>query len=121
VASPSGLTALSTPPPGIPSSFAKVIAGGKRDADFPYIWAVDTCVSRQRYTDSCSVSYALAAGGLLVSPSSRRSRQLGRTWPGHWIRLRKRRTTFMDVARIWFDTQAVSGPTIPLLVCDTPL
>src|SRR5436309_537744 len=59
----------STPPLGATDVIAKVIAGGNAIAKFPYIWGgghgsfVDS-----GYDCSGSVSYALAAAGLLDSP-----------------------------------------------------
>ena len=60
-----------TPPPGIPAVIARVIAGGNAITDFPYVFGgghasfVDNA-----YDCSGSVSYALAAGGLLSSPET---------------------------------------------------
>ncbi len=76
-----------TPPEGIPAVVARVIAGGDAIADFPYVFGgghasfVDNA-----YDCSGSVSYALAAGGLLGAPETSGSlASWGAAGPGKWI------------------------------------
>jgi cell wall-associated NlpC family hydrolase len=74
-------------PAGIPAVVARVIAGANAIADFPYVFGgghasfVDNA-----YDCSGSVSYALAAGGLLSSPlTSGALESWGAPGPGRWI------------------------------------
>ncbi len=76
-----------TPPPGIPAVVARVIAGANAITDFPYVFGgghasfVDNA-----YDCSGSVSYALAAGGLLSAPeTSGTLESWGAPGPGRWI------------------------------------
>jgi cell wall-associated NlpC family hydrolase len=76
-----------TPPQGIPAVVARVIAGGNAITDFPYVFGgghasfVDNA-----YDCSGSVSYALAAGGLLSAPeTSGTLESWGAPGPGKWI------------------------------------
>jgi cell wall-associated NlpC family hydrolase len=102
-----------TPPPGIPAVVARVIAGGNAIADFPYVFGgghgsfVDNA-----YDCSGSVSYALAAGGLLSAPLvSGDLAHWGEPGPGRWITIYANAGhTFMDVDGMWFDTAGRSGP-----------
>jgi hypothetical protein len=75
------------PPPGIPAVVARVIAGANAITDFPYVFGgghasfVDNA-----YDCSGSVSYALAAGGLLSAPvTSGTLESWGAPGPGQWI------------------------------------
>jgi cell wall-associated NlpC family hydrolase len=102
-----------TPPAGIPAVVARVIAGGNAIADFPYVFGgghgsfVDNA-----YDCSGSVSYALAAGGLLSAPLvSGDLAHWGEPGPGRWITIYANAGhTFMDVDGMWFDTAGRSGP-----------
>lgn len=74
-------------PPGIPAVVAKVIAGANAITDFPYVFGgghasfVDNA-----YDCSGSVSYALAAGGMLSAPETSGSLESwGVAGPGKWI------------------------------------
>jgi cell wall-associated NlpC family hydrolase len=76
-----------TPPEGIPTVIDRVIAGANAIADFPYVFGgghasfVDNA-----YDCSGSVSYALAAGGLLDAPETSGSLESwGAAGPGKWI------------------------------------
>lgn len=102
-----------TPAPGVPAVVARVIAGANAIAKFPYVYGgghgtfVDTA-----YDCSGSLSYALAAGGLLTS--TKVSGELARTGakgPGKWITLYSNEGhTFMTVDSLRFDTSGRSGP-----------
>jgi cell wall-associated NlpC family hydrolase len=112
-----------TPPPGIPAVVAKVIAGGNAIADFPYIWGGGhASFVANGYDCSGSVSYALAAGGLLNSPLvSGDLAHWGEAGPGRWITIYANAGhTFMDVDGMWFDTAGRSGPYASRWLVATP-
>jgi cell wall-associated NlpC family hydrolase len=76
-----------SPPAGIPAVVARVIAGANAITDFPYVFGgghasfVDNA-----YDCSGSVSYALAAGGMLSTPETSGSLESwGAAGPGKWI------------------------------------
>jgi hypothetical protein len=101
-----------TPPPGIPAIVARIIAGGNAIADFPYVFGgghasfVDSA-----YDCSGSVSYALAAGGLLSAPiTSGQLMSWGVAGPGKWITVYANAGhTYMYVDGMRFDTSFRSG------------
>jgi hypothetical protein len=92
---------------------ARVIAAGNAIANFPYRWGgghasfVDNA-----YDCSGSVSYALAAAGLLGAPvTSGQLMQWGAPGPGKWISvMASDGHTYMYVAGLRFDTSGRSGP-----------
>jgi cell wall-associated NlpC family hydrolase len=100
-------------PTSAPDVVARVIAGGNAIAKFPYIWGgghgsfVDS-----GYDCSGSVSYALAAAGLLASPlTSGQLAEWGAPGPGRWITIYANAGhTFMYVAGLRFDTSGRDGP-----------
>ena len=100
-------------PIGAPDVIARVIAGGNAIANFPYIWGgghgsfVDS-----GYDCSGSVSYALAAAGLLDSPLvSGQFAKWGAPGPGKWITIYANDGhVFMYVAGLRFDTSGRDGP-----------
>jgi len=74
-------------PPNVPEAVQRVIAGANAIADFPYVFGgghasfVDNA-----YDCSGSVSYALAAGGLLSAPqTSGELEKWGAPGPGRYI------------------------------------
>jgi cell wall-associated NlpC family hydrolase len=99
-------------PPTLPEVVQKVIAGGNEIADFPYVFGgghasfVDNA-----YDCSASVSYALAAGGLIASPeTSGELESWGAPGPGRYITvLANAGHAYMYVAGILFDTAGRSG------------
>jgi hypothetical protein len=101
-----------TPPPGIPAVIARVIAGANAITDFPYVYGgghasfVDNA-----YDCSGSVSYALAAGGLLSAPeTSGELESWGAPGPGRWITVYANAGhTYMYVDGILYDTAGRSG------------
>src|ERR1019366_4565796 len=100
-------------PPSVPEAVQRVIAGGNAIADFPYIWGGGhASFIANGYDCSGSVSYALAAGGLLNAPLvSGGLARWGEPGAGHWITIYANAGhTFMDVDGIWFDTAGRSGP-----------
>lgn len=110
-------------PTNVPEAVQRVIAGGNAIADFPYIWGgghgsfVD-----KGYDCSGSVSYALAAGGLLRSPLvSGDLANWGDPGPGRWITIYANAGhTFMYVDGAWFDTAGRSGPYASRWITATP-
>jgi hypothetical protein len=112
-----------TPPAGLPQVVDQVIAGGNAIADFPYRWGgghgsfVDDA-----YDCSGSVSYALAAGGLLSTPLvSGDLARWGLPGPGRYITIfANAGHTFMNVAGMWFDTAGRSGPYASRWLTATP-
>jgi cell wall-associated NlpC family hydrolase len=106
-------TGLAVAPRSAPDRVARVIAGGNEIAKFPYIWGgghgsfVDN-----GYDCSGSVSYALAAGGLLKAPlTSGALESWGKPGPGRWITVfANGGHVYMYVAGLRFDTSGRSGP-----------
>jgi len=99
-------------PTGVPEVIQKVIAGANEIADFPYVFGgghgsfVD-----HAYDCSGSVSYALAAGGLLSSPEvSGELEHWGVPGPGRYITVYANAGhTYMYVDGILYDTAGRSG------------
>jgi cell wall-associated NlpC family hydrolase len=99
-------------PAGLPETVQKVIAGANEIADFPYVFGgghasfVDNA-----YDCSGSVSYALAAGGLIGSPeTSGELEHWGAPGPGRYITIYANAGhTYMYVDGILFDTAGRSG------------
>jgi cell wall-associated NlpC family hydrolase len=100
-------------PIGAPDVISRIIAGGNAIAKFPYIWGgghgsfVDS-----GYDCSGSVSYALAAAGLLDSPLvSGQFANWGAAGPGKWVTIYANDGhVFMYVAGLRFDTSGRDGP-----------
>jgi cell wall-associated NlpC family hydrolase len=110
-------------PTGVPEVVQRVIAGGNAIADFPYIWGGGHgSFVANGYDCSGSVSYALAAGGLLSAPLvSGDLASWGEPGPGRWITIYANAGhTFMSVAGIWFDTAGRSGPYASRWLVATP-
>jgi cell wall-associated NlpC family hydrolase len=110
-------------PSGVPEVVQKVIAGGNAIADFPYIWGGGhASFIANGYDCSGSVSYALAAGGLLSAPLvSGDLATWGEPGPGRWITIYANAGhTFMDVDGVWFDTAGRSGPYASRWLVATP-
>jgi cell wall-associated NlpC family hydrolase len=101
-----------TIPSALPEVVQKVIAGANEIADFPYVFGgghgsfVDNA-----YDCSGSVSYALAAGGLLSAPeTSGELESWGAPGPGRYITvLANAGHTYMYVAGMLYDTAGRSG------------
>jgi cell wall-associated NlpC family hydrolase len=100
-------------PEGVPEVVQRVVAGANAIADFPYVFGgghasfVDSA-----YDCSGSVSYALAAGGLLGAPeTSGELESWGAAGPGRYITvLAAAGHTYMYVDGILYDTAGRSGP-----------
>jgi cell wall-associated NlpC family hydrolase len=99
------------PPPGAPEAVAQVIAAGNAIATLPYLWGGGHgSFQANGYDCSGSVSYALAAAGLLSSPlDSTGFESWGEAGPGRWI------TVYANAGHAWmvvagwrFDTVALA-------------
>jgi cell wall-associated NlpC family hydrolase len=110
-------------PSGVPEAVQRVFAGGNAIADFPYIWGGGhASFVADGYDCSGSVSYALAAGGLLSAPLvSGELANWGEAGPGRWITIYANAGhTFMSVDGVWFDTAGRSGPYASRWLVATP-
>jgi hypothetical protein len=102
-----------TPNNALPTQILQVIAGGNAIADFPYLYGgghgsfVDSA-----YDCSGSVSYALAAAGLIASPeTSGQLEHWGAPGYGRYLTVfANAGHTFMLVDGVWFDTAGRAGP-----------
>jgi cell wall-associated NlpC family hydrolase len=104
---------LVRPPGNAPETVRAVIAGGNAIADFPYIWGGGHgSFEDSGYDCSGSVSYALAAAGLLDTPmASGAFMKWGEPGKGKWITIYANGGhMFMVVAGVRFDTSGRSGP-----------
>ncbi|HWF56206.1 MAG TPA: hypothetical protein VG223_16325 [Solirubrobacteraceae bacterium] len=113
--SPAGLAVDSggmvQPPAGAPAAVREVIAGGNAIATLPYIWGGGHgSFQAPGYDCSGSVSYALAAAGLLSSPlDSTGFESYGDPGPGRWITIYANADhAWMVVAGWRFDTVALA-------------
>jgi cell wall-associated NlpC family hydrolase len=99
-------------PSGVPEVVQKVVAGANAITDFPYVYGgghasfVDNA-----YDCSGSVSYALAAGGLLSAPeTSGELESWGAPGPGRYITVYANAGhTYMYVDGVLYDTAGRSG------------
>ncbi|MGI8558828.1 MAG: hypothetical protein ACR2ND_11075 [Solirubrobacteraceae bacterium] len=102
-----------TRPAGLPVAVAQIFAGGNAIADFPYVYGgghasfVDSA-----YDCSASVSYALAAAGLLQAPIvSGDLARWGVPGPGRYVTIfANAGHVFMYVDGVRFDTSGRAGP-----------
>lgn len=100
-------------PDGVPAAVASIFAGGNAIARFPYVYGgghrsfIDTA-----YDCSASVSYALAAAGLLGAPlTSGQLARWGAPGRGRWVTIYANAGhTFMYVDGLRFDTSGRAGP-----------
>jgi cell wall-associated NlpC family hydrolase len=99
-------------PPNVPEAVQRVIAGANAIADFPYVFGgghasfVDNA-----YDCSGSVSYALAAGGLLSTPqTSGELEKWGAPGPGRYITIEAAAGhVYMYVDGVMYNTAGRSG------------
>jgi cell wall-associated NlpC family hydrolase len=99
-------------PTGVPEAVRAVIAGANEIADFPYVYGGGhASFIDNAYDCSGSVSYALAAGGLLSRPeTSGELESWGVPGPGRYITvLANAGHTYMYVDGILYDTAGRSG------------
>jgi cell wall-associated NlpC family hydrolase len=104
-------------PAGIPEVVQRVIAGANAITDFPYVYGGGhASFVDDAYDCSGSVSYALAAGGLLSAPETSGSLESwGVPGPGQWITVYAAAGhvyMYVNVGGRWmrFDTVGRSGP-----------
>ena len=99
------------PPPGAPAAVREVIAAGNAIATLPYVYGGGhASFHADGYDCSGSVSYALAAAGLVTSPMvSGAFESWGDPGPGRWI------TVYANAGHVWmevagwrFDTAALA-------------
>jgi cell wall-associated NlpC family hydrolase len=103
-------------PTDVPAVVQRVIAGANAIADFPYVYGGGhaSFVSNS-YDCSGSVSYALAAGGLLTAPeTSGQLESWGAAGPGKWITVYANAGhtyMYVNVGGAWmlYDTAGRSG------------
>jgi peptidoglycan hydrolase CwlO-like protein len=103
---------LAQAPPGAPAAVGLVIAAGNAIAGLPYLYGGGHSGFRDTaYDCSGSVSYALAAAGLVNSPmSSGPFMSWGLPGPGKWITVYANNGhAYMTVAGWRFDTTALSS------------
>jgi peptidoglycan hydrolase CwlO-like protein len=112
---PGGITVntggMVQPPPGAPAAIGQVMAAGNAIATLPYVWGGGHgSFHDSGYDCSGSVSYALAAAGLLSSPlDSTGFESWGDPGPGRWITVYANAGhAFMVVAGWRFDTVALA-------------
>jgi hypothetical protein len=99
-------------PANVPESVQKVVAGANEIADFPYVFGGGhASFIDNAYDCSGSVSYALAAGGLLGQPlTSGDLESWGAPGPGRYITIYANAGhTYMYVDGIMFNTAGRSG------------
>lgn len=98
------------PPAGAPAAVAQVIAAGNAIATLPYIWGGGHgSFQAAGYDCSGSVSYALAAAGLLSSPlDSTGFESWGEPGPGRWI------TVFANAGHAWMEVAGWRFDTVAL-------
>jgi peptidoglycan hydrolase CwlO-like protein len=99
------------PPAGAPAAVGQVMAAGNAIATLPYIWGGGHgSFQASGYDCSGSVSYALAAAGLLSSPlDSTGFESWGAPGPGQWITVYANAGhAFMVVGGWRFDTVALA-------------
>ena len=103
---------LARPPAGAPGAVAELIAGGNAIARFPYrLGGGHGSFVDDAYDCSGSVSYALAAAGMLGSPvTSGQLAHWGVPGPGRWATVfANSGHVFMEVAGLRFDTSGRGG------------
>jgi len=99
-------------PSGVPEPVQKVIAGANEIADFPYVYGGGhASFIDNAYDCSGSVSYALAAGGLLGAPeASGALESWGAPGPGRYITVfANAGHAYMYVDGVLYDTAGRSG------------
>jgi cell wall-associated NlpC family hydrolase len=111
------------PPNVIPLKIRQVIAAGNAIADFPYVYGGGHASFIDRaYDCSGSVSYALAAAGLIDGPeTSGQLEHWGVPGRGRYVTVfANAGHTFMNVDGVWFDTAGRSGPYSTRWLTATP-
>jgi peptidoglycan hydrolase CwlO-like protein len=98
------------PPPGAPAAVREVIAAGNAIATLPYIYGGGhASFHADGYDCSGSVSYALAAAGLVTSPMvSGDFENWGDPGPGRWI------TIYANAGHVWMEVAGWRFDTVAL-------
>ena len=98
------------PPAGAPEAVRQVIAAGNAIATLPYIYGGGhASFHADGYDCSGSVSYALAAAGLVSSPMvSGDFEDWGEAGPGRWI------TIYANAGHVWMDVAGWRFDTVAL-------
>jgi peptidoglycan hydrolase CwlO-like protein len=98
------------PPAGAPEAVRQVIAAGNAIATLPYIYGGGhASFHADGYDCSGSVSYALAAAGLVSSPMvSGGFESWGEAGPGRWI------TIYANAGHVWMDVAGWRFDTVAL-------
>jgi peptidoglycan hydrolase CwlO-like protein len=98
------------PPAGAPEAVKQVIAAGNAIATLPYIYGGGhASFHANGYDCSGSVSYALAAAGLVSSPMvSGDFESWGEPGPGRWI------TVYANAGHVWMDVAGWRFDTVAL-------
>jgi hypothetical protein len=99
------------PPPGAPAAVREMIAAGNAIATLPYIWGGGHgSFQAAGYDCSGSVSYVLAAAGLLSAPEvSGDFESYGDPGPGQWVTIyASDGHVWMEIAGWRFDTVALA-------------
>ena len=112
-----------SPPNVIPLKVRQVIAAGNAIADFPYVYGGGHASFIARaYDCSGSVSYALAAAGLIGAPeTSGQLEHWGVPGRGRYLTVfANAGHTFMNVDGVWFDTAGRAGPYSTRWLTTTP-
>lgn len=114
-----GLTpdGLATVPPAAPNKLEAIIQAGNEVAHMPYVYGgghgrvAGEIFSDSAYDCSGSVSYALAAAGLIKSPmDSSALARFGKPGPGRWVTIfANGGHAWMTVAGLRFDTSGRRG------------
>jgi cell wall-associated NlpC family hydrolase len=117
------VTGAFSPPSAIPLKIRQVIAAGNAIADFPYVYGGGHVSFIDRaYDCSGSVSYALAAAGLIGAPeTSGQLEHWGVRGQGRYLTVfANAGHTFMNVDGVWFDTAGRAGPYSTRWLTKTP-
>ncbi len=117
------LTGQAVPPSDLPIDVQEVVAGGNAIRDFPYVYGGGhVSFIDNAYDCSGSVSYALAAAGLIGAPeTSGQLEHWGKPGPGRFITVfANAGHTFMWVDGVWFDTAGRAGPYTTRWLTDQP-
>jgi peptidoglycan hydrolase CwlO-like protein len=98
------------PPPGAPAAVREVIAAGNAIATLPYVYGGGhASFHADGYDCSGSVSYALAAAGLVTSPMvSGDFETWGDPGPGRWI------TVYANAGHVWMEVAGWRFDTVAL-------
>jgi cell wall-associated NlpC family hydrolase len=112
---PVNTSGMVQPPPGAPAAIAQVIAAGNAIATLPYIYGGGhSSFHANGYDCSGSVSYALAAAGLVQSPMvSGDFEGWGAPGPGRWI------TVYANAGHVWMTVAGWRFDTVALAVSGT--